>query len=177
MTDHLEYDATAKSRIKQELYEFLYGPTNAAFAARLDKIVEANNATKSRAWAFFRFRGVTYFHSQAPRNAHLSREIVTLDPALHSDMESYIEDLSKVNDRELPYVMGYINAVLNRTDHLPDFYDLFPDAFHGVLDKVIQKCPCRTRLLPDEKIQSLLSDYKESITLMKQRLVKNMIIK
>lgn len=172
MSEVLQHDPRTKSQIKDLLYAFLYEPVQRQFKHRLDALIIRNTAIAGVSHQSFTYKG--HFYSNDP--AAPPRKLTRLVPQLHADMDAYLADLKQLNDKEVPYVIGFINQVLNASNDLHDYLRVFPSSMHPPIQKLIDSYPCRTKKLTDEEVASMQAKNKQSIDLAKQRLVTNLLI-
>ena len=169
--DKLLHDPRTKQQIKESLYEFLYGPVNKAFKARLDILIIKNTiATRSGHQAFI-YKGVVY----SIATVGLPRRAARLADQFHKEMDAYLADVKEINNQEVPYVLSFINQVLNSTNELHDYLRILPDAVHRPITSLIASCPCRAKSLTAEEAEHISSKNTSAIQLMKQRLVNNLL--
>lgn len=172
--NELTYDPRTKQLIKDKIYAHLYEPTKAQFKKRLKAIVQQNSTLHQNAQVAFRYNGEIYFdHEYKPP---FPQPINQLHPSLHSLMDEYLEDLDMLNTEELPYVLNYITQVLNSSDHLPDYFKLFPSSIHAVIQELINNCVCRADSITPDKAEDIKRKNTVPIELMKQRMVLNLLI-
>lgn len=170
--DKLEHDPRTKTQIKDAIYAFLYEPVQRQFKARIETLIARNTILGGYSHKHFVYKGVVYNAEVSPPPLKKNR----LMPQLRNDMESFLRDQAQLNTHELPYVLGFINQVLNSSNDLTDYLRVLPESIHQPLQKLIATCPCRTTHLPEEKVDQLKAKNQESINLIKQRLVTNLII-
>jgi hypothetical protein len=91
-------------------------------------------------------------------------------------MVEYLRELEELNTIELPYVIGFINQVLNSSNCLPDYLKVFPEAIHRPIQHLMDTCPCKACTLEQSSVDSLKDNNKDTIDLIKQRLVTNLLI-
>jgi len=168
----LQYDPRTKQQIKDTLYEFLYSPVESQFKTRLDTLIIRNTLLGGYGHKSFHYKGVLYSCDADPNPRKWNRLLSELRP----QMDEYLRDVQKLNDQELPYVLGYINRVLNASKFLGDHLKLLPECVHRPLEKIIATCPCQGEELTEEMTAELLQQNKASIELIKQRMVTNLII-
>lgn len=168
----LQHDPKSKQQIKEALYAHLYAPVQMRFKNRIDALVVQNTLIGGYAHKSFQHKGVLYAYDTSPPPRKANR----LVPQLTVPMADYLRDLQVLNEQELPYVLGFINAVLNASNHFPDYLHLFPEALHAPLYQLLTTCPCHTRQLDDPAIAALKAKNTTSIDLMKARLVLNLIV-
>ena len=172
MSEGLQHDPRTKSQIKDMLCAFLYEPVQRQFKTRLDSLIKRNTVILGASHQSFIYKGNLYTCDITPPPRKLNR----LVPQLVPDMEAYLTDQKQINDKEMPYVVGFINQVLNSSNDLHDYLRLLPSSVHQPIQKLIDSYPCRTKKLIDEQVQELQARNKQSIDLVKQRIVTNLLI-
>lgn len=172
MAEHIQQDPKTKQQIKEILYGFLYAPVQKQFKQRLDAIIVKNTLQGGYSHKSFTYRGVLYSCDVTAAPRKMNR----LLPALMLDMADYLKDLKHLNEKEIPYVIGYINQVLNSSNHLADYLRLLPEAVHEPLKAFIATCLCHNPPLHGDTVRLLMDKNKDPITLMKNRMVTNLII-
>jgi hypothetical protein len=170
--ERIQHDPRTKQQIKDALYNALYAPVKVRMHDRLGRIIVNNTLIIRSSHKSFSYKGTIYSHDSSP----LPRKANRLHLSLHREMDEYLKELRNLNEKEVPYVVGYLNQVLNSSNHLCDYYRLLPDALHPVLKKIIETCPCTGNDLPEEKVKMIQETNQQSLTLMKERLVINLII-
>ena len=173
MSDELQHDPRTKSQIKNALYEYLYTPVIKEFDARLDAIVTRNTTLGGYNHRSFIYRDVVY--NREP-TVMLPRKMNRLQPQLQPPMNDYLKDLKELNEQELPYVLGFIQAVLNSSNDLHDYLRILPSSVHKPIQGLIATCPCRTKKLSDEAVDALAEKNKAYIEMMRNRMVLNILI-
>lgn len=172
MEPTLEHDAKTKSVIKDALYMFLYAPVIKQFKGRLETLIERNTIICGTDHKHFIYKGVLYNGDTTVPPMKRTRLVA----ALRAPMDDYLRDLSELNDKELPYVLGFINQVLNSSNDLTDYMRVLPESIHYPLKKLMATCPCRATHLSEERVDLLKTKNQTPITLMKQRMVTNLLI-
>jgi hypothetical protein len=172
MTEKLQHDPRTKQQIKDILFDYLYGPGEASFKKQLAQIVSQNCVLTNSAHKCFSYRGVVYSIDAPP----VIRKMTRLHPTLHMKMDKYVKETKQLNNHELPYVLGFINQVLNSSNNLQDYLKLLPDSVHSPIQVLINSCPCRVVDLSADEIKHLKEKNYESIELIKQRMLSNLIL-
>lgn len=172
MEPQLTFDPRTKAQIKDSLIEFLYTPVEIHMKRRLDTLIIRNTILGGYAEKTFHYKGQQY-HCEEGRLP--PRAWNKLDPSLRADMDEYLRDVKDIDQRELPFVTGYITKVLNSSNAFGDYLRLLPDSAHQPLRAFIQACPCQTKQLSDERIEELLEQNKNTIMMMKTRMVTNLL--
>lgn len=170
--DPLQYDPRTKQMIKEALYSYLYDPVKARFQHRLDTIIIRNTLLGMHRHKSFSYKGETYSCDSQP----LPRKRNPLLLAIKPEMDAYLKELKELNERELPYVLGFIHQVLNASNNLQDYLRLLPASVHSPVSRIIASCPCQSKSLSNERVCELQEQNLMSINLMKTRQALNLIM-
>ena len=168
----LQHDPKTKQYIKDKIYSFIYSPIQEQLQRQLHTIIQKNCTVLCAGHTSFIYKGGYY----SIDNSRPPRMINSLAKVLYPEMDTYLKEIKKLNTVELPYVLGFINQVLNASDDLQDYLRVFPEAIHKPLEQIINPCPCRSKHLSEEDVLLLQSRNKTPIDLMKQRLVINLLV-
>lgn len=168
----LQHDPRTKQQIKDLLYAYLYEPVQQRFRKRLDGIIAKNTVLTGANHNSFTYKGEFYSSDSAPAPRKMNR----LSPTLYGEMDKYLGELKELNDRELPYVLGFITHVLNSSNDLHDYLRILPQAVHKPIQELIATCPCRSKKLTDADVDHIKNEHQKSIDLLKQRMVANLLI-
>lgn len=171
MEDQLQHDPRTKKQIKDTLYAYLYAPIQKQFKFRLDSLIMKNSVILGSSHNSFMYRGVLY----SCDTGRVLRKLNRLVPQLHAAMDEYLKELKQLNDKELPFVIGFINQVLNSSNDPHDYLRVFPSSIHRPIEDIIASCPCRTKNLTDFDVECLQKKNQSSIDMIKQRMVINLI--
>ena len=172
MTEQLQHDPRIKQQIKEALYAFLYTPIEKQFEKRLSELIVKNTLLCGYSHKSFMYKNTLY---NIDTNA-LPRKMNRLHINLQGPMNDYLKDLKTLNETEVPYVLGYINQVLNSSNDLCDYLRLLPEAVHGPIQHLIAPRPCKSQELPEEMVSVLQDKNTTSINMMKKRMVTNLLI-
>ena len=172
MHEHLQHDPRTKQQIKDLLYTTLYEPVQQQFKKRIAAIVTKNCSLIGSSHESFVYKGEVYSNESSKPPMKMNR----LTPVMRPMMDEYLKDLKELNDKELPYVLGFINQVLNASECLADYLRVLPEGLHQSLKKLIATCPCRETSLTEEKLNALQIKNYQPISMMKQRMVLNLIL-
>lgn len=173
MTDELVYDPRTKQMIKDHLYDFLYAPVVKDFKTRLKTIITRNSILHGNDQEWVAYKGEYYgMDDHSKQTKPVNRLKVELRPL----MDEYLKDLEYLNKTELPYVLGFINQVLNSSNSVQDYFRIFPESTHRPIKNLIEKCGCRTEHLEDGVVIKLKKSNEVPIELMKKRMVLNLLI-
>lgn len=170
--DKLEHDPRTKQQIKDALYAFLYEPVTRQFKSRIDTLIVRNTMIAGNTHKHFVYKGVLYNGESSPPPLKRNRLI----PQLRVPMDEYLADLNQLNNTELPFVLGFINQVLNSSGDLADYMRVLPESVHQPLQQLLATCPCRATHLSEDMVESLKLKNDEPIKLMKARLMTNLLI-
>lgn len=165
------HDPHTKSLIKEVLYKHLYDPVHLEYKQKMDRMIRKNCQIIGSSYESFNFRGVTY----AVTNAALPRKANRLDPSLQEPFLLLLNEIKVLNEYEVPQVLGLINRILNSSNNLQDYLKLFPPSIHAPLKKIVLTCPCRLDELEAERVAKFHQEQAVPISLLKQRLVLNLI--
>jgi len=172
MDQPLEHDPKTKQQIKDALYTFLYAPVTRQFKTRIETLIARNTVMGGYSHKHFVYKGVVY-------NADVTQPPLKknrLVAQLRGDMDEYLDDKDKLNNQELPFVLGFINQVLNSSNNITDYLRVLPESLHAPLLQLQATCPCRATCLTEEKVHSLRQGHRNPIDLIKQRLVTNLLL-
>lgn len=172
MTEQPQHDPRTKQQIKDALYAFLYTPIEKQFEKRLSELIVKNTLLCEYSHKSFMYKNTLY---NIDTNA-LPRKMNRLHINLQGPMNDYLKDLKALNETEVPYVIGYINQVLNSSNDLCDYLRLLPEAVHGPIQHLIATCPCKSHKLSEEAVSVLQDKNATSINMMKKRMVTNLLI-
>ena len=172
MEDHLQHDPRTKQAIKDMLYNFLYAPVQRKFKKDLNQIINRNTDVSGYSHRSFTYKGNFYCNDTNTPPRKMNR----LHPKMYPEMDKYLGDLKKLNETELPYVIGFITTVLNTSNDLQDYLRIFPDSIHRPIEKLIATCPCRANKLTAFDVECIQKKHATSISLLKERMVINLLI-
>lgn len=168
-----QHDPRTKQQLKDMLYHYLYAPVERRFKERLDSIIRANSIATHSAYDCFSYKSKVYMLD----TKYLPpRQPPRLDKQFIPTMDQYLAELAEVNDKEMPFVLGFITQVLNSSDNLHDYIRALPPSVHKPLKDIIAQCGCKTASLSELELQNLLIRNTASINLMKQRMVLNLLL-
>ena len=172
MENQLQHDPRTKQQIKDALYAFLYTPIEKQFEKRLSELIVKNTLLCGYTHKSFMYKNTLY---NIDTNA-LPRKMNRLHINLQGPMNDYLKDLKTLNETEVPYVLGYINQVLNSSNDLCDYLRLLPEAVHGPIQHLIATCSCKSKKLSEEVVSALQDKNTTSINMMKKRMVTNLLL-
>lgn len=174
ISKELKHAAKTKTQIRDVLHHYLYRPVLLKLERELDAIIVANNQIIRSSYECFMYRNELYkkstFKGLPPRPSN------RLDKSLFERMDKYIDTVGDLNQYEMPYVMGFVNQVLNSSDDLMDYLRVFPKLLHSPLQEMIDSCPCKNTKLAPETVADMQHRNHENIELIKQRLAYNLLL-
>lgn len=173
MTDELVYDPRTKDVIKNEIYQFLYSPVDKEFAKRLKTIIVKNSLLHGNDQDWVSYKGEYY---SASSDSMRPRPINRLKPELKPHMDEYLADVQRINNEEMPYVLGFITQVLNSSNSIQDYFKIFPESTHKPIRELVKRCGCRKESLEDDQVAKIQRRNEIPIELMKKRMVLNLLI-
>jgi len=158
--------------VKDSLYEYIYGPVQKSYRTRLDSLIIRNTIAGGFPTKSFHYKGNQY-HCEG--GALPPRGWNKLMPQFKDEMDDLLAEFSDINNRELPFVIGYIGQVLNSSNSFMDYLRLFPDSVHTPIKTIMETCPCCAQQLSDDKVEAILSKHQDAILMMKKRMVQNLL--
>ena len=167
-------DPRLKAEIKEALERFLYEPVERAFKRRLDELIIANTLAGGYKVKSFHYKGQQYTSEAWPPPRDWNR----LLPQFKTQMDEYLADVKNIDEQERPFVFGFINQVLNSSNHLADYFAMLPDSAHQPIralkidDTIMYTYP----LIAKDKMDRILSQNAKAIQLMKNRMVINLLL-
>lgn len=170
--DQPVYDPLTKHQIKNGLMALLYEPIQNQLNRQVEELIVRNTLLGGYRHKSFVYRGKLYNADVEPPPVRQNK----LLPQLRPELDKITRAASKVCDEEMPYVLGFINQVLNSSNSLADYLQVFPEAVHEPIKKLIGRCPSHKGQLKLEAIQTLKNKNAHGIELMKQRLTLNLLL-
>lgn len=170
--DRIAHDPKTKQQIKDSIYGFLYAPVIREFKARIDTLIERNTILGGYSHRHFLYKGTVYSAENTTPPLKKNR----LMPQLKDEMDKYLKDQEILNGHELPFVLGFLNQVLNASNDLGDYKRLLPESVHVPLDTLMATCPCQNASLSDEKVEAMKARNAEPLKLIRQRQALNLLI-
>lgn len=173
MSSALAYDPRTKKRIRDGLYTALYDPVIHQQEEALKTLIVKNSRLCKVTQTCFKYKGEVYTYEKGKL---IPRPVNWLDSSLFTEMSAYLEEKRVLEEEELPYVIAFMNQVLNSSDSFKDYYKLFPESLHSVLRRLEESCPCRSDLLSATQIERIQRQNVRSVSLMKRRMLTNILI-
>lgn len=168
----VQYDPKTKLNIKERIYSVLYGPVQNKFRQRIEDLIIRNCNLIANPHKHFVYKGELYNVDNTKVPIRQNR----LAQALRPEMDDYLCELNQLNDKELPYVMGLINKVLNMSNNLGDYKELFPDSIKPYLEEFEAACPCRQKHLSPDDVLHFQQANAEQLSLMRERMMQNLLL-
>lgn len=169
----IEHYSSTMYQIKDVIYEFLYDPVRKQFKQRIDALILRNTLKGGYSHRHFTYRGSIYNSDVTPPPINKNH----LHPSMQQQMDDYLADLNDINKQKLPAVLGFINQILNLTGDLNDYVRISPESTHYPLIRLASSCPWRTQHLDERRVQSLISENKKQIGMIRRRLASNLLIR
>lgn len=173
MTTEMVYDPKTKRLIKDTLFDFLYKPVRLHHQKQLDTLITNNSKLMGNSQRRLMYKTRIY---EMDDPGPMDRPVNQVHKDLRPLMKDYIESLQRLNDEELPYVLGFINQVLNSSNSIQDYFKVFPESVHPPIQKLVDKCACRTEHLAPQTVTKIRNRNQIPIDLMKQRMVMNLLL-
>ena len=159
-----------KVELRELLHFYLYERVEEHRKEQLESLIKANCTLSNSSFPAFRFRGATYQvnafvgYQAYPRQLH---------PGLIPVVEKFVAEQEQLLEYEQPMVRGYITAVLNSSNSLKDYLRLLPASVHLALADITM--PDLPATLSESDIDSMNVRYAQHISLLKQRLLLNLL--
>lgn len=169
----MQYDPRTKQDIKDALYTAIYGKVRERFRHQLEDIIRKNSALHKNGQEYMRHNGSEY--SIAGASLRKPKPMNRTHPDLVEAMDEWEQQLNDLNNRELPYVLGYLNQVLNSSNGFEDYYRLLPQALHATLDRIKKDCPCVNAEINQDVLEEILQKNQTAVGLIQQRILTNLI--
>lgn len=170
--DQPHYDPRTKQQIKEAIYAMLYEPVQRHMQQRLDVLIMNNTLLGKFTHKSFVYKGITYSCDETRPPLKRNPLLAQLKPM----MDEYLAEVKELNERELPFVLGFINQVLNASDGLTDYLRIFPELVHEPVKRMISICPCQNQKLSDDQVNALQAKNETSISLIKRRMTTNLLL-
>lgn len=167
-------DPRTKAAIKDALVEFLYEPVERSMKRRMDEIIIANTLAGKYSCKSFHYKGQQY-HCEDGRPPRAWNKLL---PQFKERVDEWLADFRQIEEQERPFVFGFINQVLNSSNHLVDYYELFPDSAHQPIKALAidTSLMYQYSLMPQDKKDALLLKNAGAIQTMKTRMVTNLLL-
>jgi hypothetical protein len=172
MNERLQHDPKTKQQIKDLLYSFLYDPINKKMKEQVDSIIVKNSAMIQSSHLSFHYKGKLF----SCDSGFVLRKPNRLTPLLHPFMDDHLKEVKELNEREIPYVIGFINQVLNSSNNIRDYLRVLPTSIHRPIELLMATCPCVTYNISVETVKDIQDRNAESIIIMKSRMAINLIL-
>lgn len=168
----IKHDPRTKQQIKDCLYNFIYEPVHRRFEKELGQLIHENCRLLASSHRSFIYRGELYVVNKEEKVPRVKNR---LHRSLHPRMKDYLSRLNKINQEEIPYVLGFINQVLNASDDMQDYFLVLPEPLHQPLQRLVDTCPCQNTRLTPESAEEMRERNKVPIDMIKRRLVTNLV--
>ena len=168
-----QHGPKTKYNILITIKAFLYDPSFKELKKRRQGICIKNAALLKNGVTHFTYKGEQYYFE----DDHYSGKRNRIHPSLIEEAEAYLLEYKELHDVEIPRVMGYITHVMNSSNRLSDYLKLLPDMLHGTIVHLVEHSSDTDTLhLNSEEVSLMLAKHQDTIQLIKQRMVLNLII-
>lgn len=171
--DHAVLAPRTKAQIKDALIEFLYKPVEVSMKRRIDELIIANTRAGKYSYKSFHYKGNQYHCEEGlpPRNWN------KLLPQFKNQMDEWLADFKRVEELERPFIFGFLNQVLNSSNHLADYYALLPESAHQPIKAMKIDNPLYPYPFMDkDRVDQLIAKNAVPIQMMKSRMVTNLLL-
>lgn len=98
-----------------------------------------------------------------------------LSPELTESFKQARNEILSVSELEVPYVKGCITAALNLSNSFPDYVRTLPDALAPKIKEYAFSFHAQG-ILTQEQVDTFKSNHAHSLNLLRQRLVRNLLV-
>ena len=166
----VQNDPRTKQMIKDMLYSHIYDPVEYRLHEKLKLIMGKNRLLNHHDMDYFSYKAKVY-----SLDGTLIRSAPKLDPSLYGEMQEYLKELNELNRVEIPYVLNFINQVLNASNDLRDYLKILPECLHKPIQELIDAHECHTERLTAEEVEAFKECNTQSILMVKKRLMLNLL--
>lgn len=167
-------DPRMKQSIRDRMREDLYFHVNRRYEETLQTIIDRNTMLGSYTHASFNYKGVHYGPEQRFVYNRLHDD---LKPA----MDKLIRERQEIRIVEEPYIIGFFNRALNKTNSIQDYLLMFPDCMHPTLALFTtpewqSSSYWLPRELSDEQIAKFKEDHEPWLEKLRNRMMLDLIL-
>jgi len=162
-------DPTKKYNVRLMLEEFIYKPAETKLEKKLNAIMNSHSIDDPHRSMAFMFKGQVY----APKDYRSPGKITLLSRRLYPNMEEWLKETNKLQE-EKTKASNYLTCILNEAENLADLQALLPECLHLGLGSIGSNS--RSSLLTSEHIETVNHQHTDSIQMIKERLVLNLLI-
>lgn len=162
-------DPTKKYNVRLMLEEFIYKPAETQLEKKLNAIMNSHSIDDPHRSMAFMFKGQVY----APKDYRSPGKITLLSRRLYPNMEEWLKETNKLQE-EKTKASNYLTCILNEAKNLADLQALLPECLHPGLG-IIGSANLSSLLTP-EHIEAVNHQHTDSIQMIKERLVLNLLI-
>lgn len=165
-------DPRFKQELQQSLLEFTYAPAKRIFDKRLAEIITKNTVAQGYSHASFSYKGEYYSFELTHPRFKTNR----LLPDFRPEMDKYLQELQEMEREEKPFITGFFNRVLNRSNSMLDYQHMLPECVHRGLVINTSSHIALPREMSDDAVLSFQQENEKLIMQLKARMVMNLII-
>jgi len=162
-------DPTKKYNVRLMLEEFIYKPAETKLEKKLNAIMNSHSIDDPHRSMAFMFKGQVY----APKDYRSPGKITLLSRRLYPNMEEWLKETNKLQEEKIK-ASNYLTCILNEAENLADLQALLPECLHPGLG--ITGSASHSSLLTPEHIEAVNHQHTDSIQMIKERLVLNLLI-
>lgn len=160
------HQGTAKQALLLSLDSYIYRAANHKLTKTLDTIIKHNSLITGSNCMAFNYKGELYWtitnrvYGKAPY----------LDKSLYDSTDKYINESLEISN-EVTMVNGFFTKILLMAKTKEDVVALLPECLRSVLGSHINS----SKTFSNEYVQEFLTSHEQSVQLIKERLVLNMV--
>lgn len=165
------HDPRLKQHIRVAVMQALYERGLAENVKKLDHLISDNRQLLGVSTAWVSYKGIKYKHSQI-QEAQPGR-VPRVHVALLSKFEELVTELKEF-EAERAYVLSYLSSVLNSSNNVADYLELFPESMKPIINNFAHLGHNEARLKP-EQLQELRERFHDGFMKMRQRMAMNLL--
>lgn len=161
-----------KSQFLETLLKIVYGPYFERRTNILSKIIDRNCILQKAENAHFTFKGQVYGAAYPG-----VWQIPKLNPELHAEFIAWLDEHSRVEKDEWPYISNVIIDIMNSSSSMVDWLRIFPECFHAPIKGVLAHLSPAMALsvLSDEEVSTLKQKHAEALQMATSRMMMNLL--
>ena len=165
-------DPGFKYRIKSALIDFIYTPAFNNLQEKLEHLIVKNTLIGKYSQKSFTYKGLYYGSGDVPKSLRANR----LVPELVNEMNEYLAESKELKEKELPYVEGYINKVLNYSNSINVYKRLLPDYLHATIDHTASQVTHCQDNISDAEVEAIKEKHAYPLALIAKRMALNILM-
>lgn len=159
----------------EEFKKLLYVKPLDDIRKRLYALGDHNGQLVGNQQRCFLYRGEMFAVECYPKGK-VPRPINWLRPELHADMQRLQDEKHEIENLEMPYVLGYLQRVMQVARTQRDYLALIPNVLHAPIKKHATAFANYLEDLPDTEVAAFLQDNDRYLGKLKERMTFNLLL-